>query len=72
MTITQIEDAMQLIRMEYAELPELKLTFWQAQRLWDLPSDVCARALATLMESRFLARAGDGSYVRGMWSGVRM
>lgn len=59
-----IDDTLSLIRMEYAELPGLKLTMWQAQRLWDLSEDVCARAMAALTESRFLARTTDGAYVR--------
>lgn len=61
---TQIDDAMALIRMEYAEWPGLKLSFWQAQRLWNLPEEVCAGALRTLTEAKVLARAADGGYVR--------
>lgn len=61
---TQIDDAMALIRMEYAECPGLKLSFWQAQRLWNLPEDVCAGALRTLTDARILARDADGGYVR--------
>ena len=38
-------DVVQLMKMEYAEMPELKLTFRQAQRLWNLPSESCERAL---------------------------
>ena len=68
MPLTQVEDAVELIRMEYAELPGLALTFWQAQRLWNLPNDLCERALRTLTESRFLARTVDGMYVQGAWS----
>lgn len=68
MPLMQTDDAIELIRMEYAELPGLKLTFWQAQRLWNLSNDVCARALTTLTESQFLARTADGAYVRRMWS----
>lgn len=67
MSLMQIDDAIELIRMEYADLPGLKLTLWQAQRLWDLPNDVCARALTVLTESRFLARTVDGAYVRSVW-----
>jgi hypothetical protein len=59
-----IVDAVDLIQMEYAELPELRLTFWQAQRLWNLSEELCERALAALMASGFLARTPDGSYVR--------
>ena len=64
MMLAQIDDAVELIRMEYAELPELKLTFWQAQRLWDLSEELCQRALTALIESAFLTRTSDGAYVR--------
>jgi hypothetical protein len=57
-------DAAELIRMEYMEMPGLQLTFWQAQRLWNLSEDQCDRALRTLTASGFLVRAGDGCYRR--------
>jgi hypothetical protein len=64
MPFMPIVDAVELIQMEYAELPELRLTFWQAQRLWNLSEELCERSLAALMASGFLARTSDGSYVR--------
>ena len=64
MPLTHIEDAVELIRMEYAELPGLRLTFWQAQRLWNLSEDVCGCALKALTESHFLLRTADGVYIR--------
>jgi hypothetical protein len=67
MLLMQIDDAVELIRMEYDELPGLKLTYWQAQRLWNLSDEVCARALQTLIEGRFLTCAADGAYVRSAW-----
>jgi hypothetical protein len=67
MLLMQIDDAVELIRMEYEELPGLKLTFWQVQRLWTLSDEVCARALQVLTEGRFLACAADGAYVRSTW-----
>jgi hypothetical protein len=60
----QVQNAIELIRMEYAELPELRLTFWQAQRLWNLSTDLCERALMSLTGSGFLVRTGEGAYVR--------
>ena len=67
MVLMQIDDAVELIRMEYAELPGLKLTFWQAQRLWNLSDAVCAGARQALTDGRFLSRAADGAYVRSAW-----
>ena len=50
MEFIELEDALELIRMEYAEMPGLQLTFWQAQRLWNLPSELCASALTSPAE----------------------
>ena len=59
-----ITDAVELIQMEYAEMPELRLTFSQAQRLWNFSEELCERALTSLIGSGFLVRTPDGSYVR--------
>jgi hypothetical protein len=64
MQFMPIIDAVELIRMEYSELPEPRLTFWQAQRLWNFSEELCERALTALMASGFLARTPDGAYVR--------
>jgi hypothetical protein len=58
----ELEDAIELIRMEYAEMPGLQLTFWQAQRLWNLPGELCASALTALIRSGFLIKTPDGIY----------
>ncbi len=67
MLLAQIEDAVEIIRMEYAEFPGLRLTFWQTQRLCGLSEGVCASALQRLTDGRFLCQAPDGAYVRGTW-----
>jgi hypothetical protein len=59
-----VEEAIQLIEMEYAEMPGLSLTFWQAQRLWNLSDELCERALGTLVKNGFLTMGGDDAYVR--------
>ena len=64
MLFTHLDDAEDVIRNEYDEMPGLQLTFWQAQRLWNLPEHVCDRALRTLIDAGFLARTKDGRYVR--------
>jgi hypothetical protein len=64
MPFMHVHDAIQLIQMEYAEMPELKLTFHQAQRLWNLSTELCERSLTALMRSGFLAQTRDGSFVR--------
>ena len=68
MSLLNVEEAVELIQMEYAEMPELKLSFWQAQRLWNLSDELCQRALAVLIGSGFLSRTPDGSYVHSQSS----
>ena len=52
------------IRGEYLEMPGLRLTEKQAQRLWGLDSASCAHVLEALTEARFLCRKQDGTYTR--------
>jgi hypothetical protein len=53
-----------LIRIcgEFAEMPGLQLTRQQAQRLWDLDEETCARALQRLVDSEFLREVAGGRY----------
>jgi hypothetical protein len=60
----QVRDALVRIQTEYIEMPDLKLTGRQAQRLWNLTSDVWEAALVTLLGRRFLVQTRDGAYVR--------
>jgi hypothetical protein len=48
------------IQSEYDEMPGLKLTEAQAQRLWGLDGNTCRLVLATLLERRFLRRTATG------------
>jgi hypothetical protein len=64
MQFMSIVEAIELIQMEYAEMPELRLTFLQARRLWNFSEELCERALRELLASGFLGRTPDGSYVR--------
>jgi hypothetical protein len=52
------------IQREYRELPDLKLTLWQAVRLWNAPLDVCEAALSMLVRSGFLCQSKDGRFLR--------
>jgi hypothetical protein len=64
MEFLDFEDAIELIHMEYAEMPGLRLTFSQARRMWNLTDAVCERALGALTASGFLEQRRDGTYVR--------
>jgi hypothetical protein len=52
------------IRGEYMEMPGLRLTHAQAQRLWGLDPQTCASLLASLTDDRFLCQRNDGTYGR--------
>ncbi len=50
-------------RAEYLEMPGLRLTSAQAQRLWGLDRRTCEELLAALTRAQFLARTRDGSFI---------
>ena len=49
---------------EYIEMPGLRLTCAQTQRLCGLDQTSCLRALESLVETGFLRRTDAGQYVR--------
>jgi hypothetical protein len=51
------------IEAEFREIPNLRLTRWQAARLWDLDQVECDEALASLVRSRVL-RETPGGFMR--------
>ena len=60
----RIDDVLQRIQGEFIEMPGLRLTPAQAQRLWGLERDVCDALLGALVDAKFLAQTRDGSFVR--------
>lgn len=52
------------IRGEYLEMPGLKLTLPQAQRLWHQRERECEGLLGALIDAKFLCRQSDGRYAR--------
>lgn len=52
------------IRAEFLEMPGLRLTLFQAKRLWGLDEQTCAQVLEWLIADRFLDRRTDGTYTR--------
>jgi hypothetical protein len=58
------EQLLRRVRGEYLEMPGLRLTRLQAQRLWALDEQTCAEILDSLTEARFLMRQNDGTYAR--------
>lgn len=60
----RIEDVVQRIQGEFVEMPGLRLTAAQAQRLWGLDREVCTAVLRALVDAKFLERTRDGAFVR--------
>ena len=60
----RIDEVLQRIQGEYVEMPGLRLTAAQAQRLWGLEHDVCDALLGALVDAKFLSRTRDGAFVR--------
>jgi len=58
------KDARIRIQIEFIEMPHLALTLAQVHHQCDLPEDICEAALASLVAGGFLARTGDGSFLR--------
>ena len=52
-----------IVRGEYLEMPGLRLTKQQAQRLWALDRATCDELLATLVGVQFLRRTHGGEYM---------
>jgi hypothetical protein len=67
-----IDEVLTRIEMEYREMPDMKLTFWQARRLWNLDEAVCEAALARLVTEKFLSRTSDGRFIRRGVGSIRL
>jgi hypothetical protein len=59
-----LECILRRIRGEYIEMPGLRLTVTQAQRLWGLDRAACETVLSALVDVEFLIRNRDGAFVR--------
>jgi hypothetical protein len=60
----RIDDVLQRIQGEFVEMPGLRLTAAQAQRLWGLERDVCISLLGALVDAKFLSQTRDGAFIR--------
>jgi hypothetical protein len=57
-----IDDALRRVKGEYLEMPGLRLTPAQAQRLWGLDRESCQALLGALVDARFLYKTRDGAF----------
>ena len=65
MNTSPYQQAFARIRAEYVEMPGMRLTAGQVQRLSGVDVAICRLVLDDLVRSKFLHVAHDGSYARG-------
>jgi hypothetical protein len=58
------------IRAEYLEMPGMRLTAAQVQRLSGVHISICVLVLEDLVRTHFLHKGLDGSYARGSDGGL--
>jgi len=59
-----LEELLQRVRAEYRDMPSLRLTPSQAQRLFGLEPSTCVAILEALLTEHFLFRTSDGLFQR--------
>ena len=59
-----LDDVLRRVQGEYREMPGLRLTTAQAQRLWGLDRAACDALLGALVDAKFLLRTRDGAFMR--------
>ncbi len=67
---TQLDDWLQLIRGEFQEVPDLRVTLEQAAGLWNLEPRELELLLETFVDVGFLRRSSNGSYFQPQPRGV--
>jgi hypothetical protein len=59
-----LEPLLRRIEREFADNPELRLTPWQFQQLWNLDAEQARIVIERLVHVRFLREARDGTVLR--------
>jgi hypothetical protein len=54
----------QLIREEFDEAPDLRMTVREASKFWALDERTCGQVLGRLLDAGYLAKGGDERYGR--------
>lgn len=65
-----IHDVTERVRAEYLEMPGLRLTVEQVQRLCGIERTICELVLDSLVKTSFLCVKADGHYARVTEGGV--
>jgi hypothetical protein len=63
-TFVGSEPLLRRIEREFADNPELRLTPWQFQQLWNLDAEQARIVIERLVHVRFLREARDGTVLR--------
>ena len=64
MTVVPHNTMLNRLRAEYLEMPGLRLTLEQAQRLCGVERALCKMVLDALVDEKFLCLKSDGHYAR--------
>ena len=59
-----VQHEIERLRAEFTEMPGLRLTIPQAQRLCGLEGTLCRLVLDSLVDAKFLNRDSNGAYTR--------
>lgn len=62
--VSEVDAVLLRVRGEYLEMPSLRLTPGQAQRLFGLDAMAAQSVIEALVDARFLRRRPDGTFVR--------
>ena len=59
-----LDDVLVRVQGEFLEMPGLRVTRAQAQRLWALDAVICEAVLSALVDARFLIESRNASFMR--------
>ena len=59
-----MHSALERIHAEFLEMPGMRLTVEQVQRLCGVEQEMCQAVLDAMVDSKFLWRKADGTYAR--------
>ncbi|MEP7306208.1 MAG: hypothetical protein ABJA98_11880 [Acidobacteriota bacterium] len=63
LVIVSKDEMLRRIHCDYLEMPDLRLSPAQAQRVWELDEHTCRQLLESLTEDGLLDRSHDGTYM---------
>lgn len=66
-----LQQMLRRIQGEFLEMPGLRLTCRQAQRLWNLDALICESLLAALVDAHFLVQTADGLFIQSTGPSIR-